>query len=330
MDTLADPSVKGDTGKQSLLTQVCARSLAVGKLDGVDGSRPYCTADGVGAVLAVFWSGPGYAGHDHPGGQREPDRTGPPRSCPATAGSRSSWPSSARTTRAARSCRCAATPRRTRRCRPTRSPPPAPGWTRRSARPTPRIQVARVARAAASRVAQVQALVAKYSKGRDLGFLGEPRVNVLGSTSRWTSCYPERRLGSGGRTRDGGSGRRRRWRSAASLRVYLGAAPGVGKTFRMLDEGNRRLERGTDVVVAFVETHGREHTAERIGALPVMPRRHDRATAARSSRRWTSRRCWPAGPRWRWSTSSRTPTSRALGYAKRWQAVESCWTPAST
>lgn len=57
------------------------------------------------------------------------------------------------------------------------------------------------------------------------------------------------------------------------LRVYLGAAPGVGKTFRMLDEGNRRLERGTDVVIAFVETHGRPHTSEQIGALPVLARR---------------------------------------------------------
>lgn len=57
------------------------------------------------------------------------------------------------------------------------------------------------------------------------------------------------------------------------LRVYLGAAPGVGKTFRMLDEGNRRLARGTDVVVAFVETHGRAQTAERIGSLEVLPRK---------------------------------------------------------
>ncbi len=57
------------------------------------------------------------------------------------------------------------------------------------------------------------------------------------------------------------------------LRVYLGAAPGVGKTFRMLDEGNRRLARGTDVVVAFVETHGRPRTADRIGNLPVLPRK---------------------------------------------------------
>jgi two-component system sensor histidine kinase KdpD len=56
------------------------------------------------------------------------------------------------------------------------------------------------------------------------------------------------------------------------LRVYLGAAPGVGKTYTMLDEGNRRLARGTDVVVAFVQTHGREQTAARIGDLPVIPR----------------------------------------------------------
>ncbi|MEV4518249.1 potassium-transporting ATPase subunit C, partial [Dactylosporangium sp. NPDC049525] len=40
--------------KQSLLTQVCARSKAIGELEGVDGARPYCTPDGVGAVLAVF------------------------------------------------------------------------------------------------------------------------------------------------------------------------------------------------------------------------------------------------------------------------------------
>jgi two-component system sensor histidine kinase KdpD len=56
-----------------------------------------------------------------------------------------------------------------------------------------------------------------------------------------------------------------------SLRVYLGAAPGVGKTYRMLEEGARRAERGTDVVVAFVVTHGRPRTADRIGELPVLP-----------------------------------------------------------
>ena len=57
------------------------------------------------------------------------------------------------------------------------------------------------------------------------------------------------------------------------LRVYLGAAPGVGKTYAMLGEGHRRAERGTDVVVGFVETHGRQHTAEMVEGLEVVPRR---------------------------------------------------------
>ncbi|MGQ0616133.1 MAG: ATP-binding protein [Acidimicrobiia bacterium] len=58
-----------------------------------------------------------------------------------------------------------------------------------------------------------------------------------------------------------------------TLRVYLGAAPGVGKTFAMLNEGRRRRDRGTDVVVGYVETHGRARTAEQIGELEVVPRR---------------------------------------------------------
>jgi len=56
------------------------------------------------------------------------------------------------------------------------------------------------------------------------------------------------------------------------LRVYLGSAPGVGKTFRMLDEGWRRKERGTDVVVAYVETHGRPLTDAQLRDLEVVPR----------------------------------------------------------
>lgn len=57
-----------------------------------------------------------------------------------------------------------------------------------------------------------------------------------------------------------------------TLRVYLGAAPGVGKTYRMLDEGHRRRGRGTDVVVGFVETHGRPHTIGALGDLEIVPR----------------------------------------------------------
>ena len=62
-------------------------------------------------------------------------------------------------------------------------------------------------------------------------------------------------------------------RPRGTLRVYLGASPGVGKTYAMLDEGRRRAARGTDVVVGFVETHGRERTAAQIGDLEVVPRR---------------------------------------------------------
>ncbi|MBE3560323.1 MAG: universal stress protein [Ktedonobacteraceae bacterium] len=57
------------------------------------------------------------------------------------------------------------------------------------------------------------------------------------------------------------------------LRVYLGAAAGVGKTYAMLAEGNRRKARGTDVVIGFVETHGRAKTQEQIGNLEVIPRK---------------------------------------------------------
>jgi two-component system sensor histidine kinase KdpD len=57
-----------------------------------------------------------------------------------------------------------------------------------------------------------------------------------------------------------------------TLRIYLGAAPGVGKTFAMLDEANRRKARGTDVVVGLIETHGRAKTQAKIESLEVVPR----------------------------------------------------------
>ena len=57
------------------------------------------------------------------------------------------------------------------------------------------------------------------------------------------------------------------------LRIYLGMAAGVGKTFAMLNEGRRRKGRGTDVVVGLVETHGRPLTEQQIGDLEVLPRK---------------------------------------------------------
>ncbi len=56
------------------------------------------------------------------------------------------------------------------------------------------------------------------------------------------------------------------------LRVYLGSAPGVGKTYRMLDEGWRRRERGTDVVIGYVETHDRPKTDALVRDLEIVPR----------------------------------------------------------
>jgi K+-transporting ATPase ATPase C chain len=178
VDTLPDPSVKGDAGSQSLLTQVCSRSLAVGKLEGVDGLRPFCTPDGVGAVLAVFWSGPGYHGgitrvvsinqaapatpfiatykgvavqdakfgDDYSKGQIVPIRGDAPAK-PAV-------PADAVTASAS-----------------GLDPEISPAYAH--------LQEARVARTRGITVAQVDALVKEFEKGRDLGFIGEPRVNVL-------------------------------------------------------------------------------------------------------------------------------------------------------
>ncbi len=60
--------------------------------------------------------------------------------------------------------------------------------------------------------------------------------------------------------------------AAGRLRIYLGAAAGVGKTYAMLSEGHRRQDRGADVAIAFVECHGRGLTERLIDGLEVIPR----------------------------------------------------------
>jgi two-component system sensor histidine kinase KdpD len=67
--------------------------------------------------------------------------------------------------------------------------------------------------------------------------------------------------------REAGAGARGR------LRVYIGMAPGVGKTYAMLMEGRRRKERGTDVVAGFVETYNRPLTVQAIGDLEIIARK---------------------------------------------------------
>lgn len=60
-------------------------------------------------------------------------------------------------------------------------------------------------------------------------------------------------------------------RERAKLRVYIGAAAGVGKTYQMLEDAHQLKDQGVDVVVGLVETHGREDTAGLIGDLEIVP-----------------------------------------------------------
>jgi two-component system sensor histidine kinase KdpD len=57
------------------------------------------------------------------------------------------------------------------------------------------------------------------------------------------------------------------------LKIFLGYAPGVGKTYSMLNEANRRLKRGQNIVIGYLESHNREETNKQIGNLPVVPRK---------------------------------------------------------
>jgi K+-transporting ATPase ATPase C chain len=189
VDTLPDPSVKDDAGTQSLLTQVCARSLAIGKLDGIDGSRPYCTPEGVGAVLAVFWSGPGYHG-------KVTKVVSINQAAPATpflASYRGVTVQSAKF----------GTDYSTGQIVPIRGDAPdhpavpADAVTASGSGLDPeispayaKIQEAVVAKTRGITVAQVAAVVARFEKGRDLGFLGEARVNVLKVNLALDASYP--------------------------------------------------------------------------------------------------------------------------------------------
>ncbi len=92
------------------------------------------------------------------------------------------------------------------------------------------------------------------------------------------------------------------------LRLYLGAAPGVGKTYAMLNEGWRRKERGTDVVIGWVQDHGRPHTDAQIRDLEIFPRR---------SVEYRGQTLRGDGPRWASGPQTRAGAGRRAGPHQR-------------
>ncbi|MDH2429654.1 potassium-transporting ATPase subunit C [Sphaerisporangium sp. TRM90804] len=176
VDTLPDPAGADDAareGSRSLLTQVCARSAAIGRLEGVSGARPYCTPDGVGAVLKVF------------------PATGTPtravsvnQACPAA-------PFLARYQGVAVECGRPGEDYAAGRTVPVRGSAPIPvvpadAVTASGSGLDPdisvayaRLQAPRVAGERGIALARVFTLIEEHTTGRGLGFMGEPAVNVL-------------------------------------------------------------------------------------------------------------------------------------------------------
>ncbi|MFJ2028301.1 potassium-transporting ATPase subunit C [Streptosporangium sp. NPDC087985] len=177
VDVLAVPGAKDhkgnpDKGRQSLLTQVCARSKAVGELEGVSGARPYCTPDGVGAVLKVFPAvgavtrvvsvnqacpaAPFIA--DYQGVKVECGRPGEDysagRTVPVRGSQRAVVPADAVTASGS-----------------GLDPDISPAYAE--------LQAPRVARERGLPVVKVMQLIKENTTGRPLGFMGEPGVNVL-------------------------------------------------------------------------------------------------------------------------------------------------------
>ncbi|MEU4409654.1 potassium-transporting ATPase subunit C [Streptosporangium sp. NPDC023963] len=164
--------IPGSEGRQSLLTQVCARSRAVGELEGVSGARPYCTPDGVGAVLKVF-----------PAVGTPTRAVSVNQACPAT-------PFVAEYRGVKVECGRPGEDYAAGRTVPVRGTAravvPADAVTASGSGLDPDIsvayadlQAARVARERGMPVERVRRLIAANTTGRSLGFMGEPAVNVL-------------------------------------------------------------------------------------------------------------------------------------------------------
>jgi potassium-transporting ATPase KdpC subunit len=178
IDTLPDPSNSKDTGKQSLLTQVCSRSMAVGQLENVDGQRRFCTSDGIGAVLSVV----------HDTGLKGPIKSvvSVNQECPAK-------PFIATYDGVAVTCATFGVDYRIGKIvlvdgpgKGVNNPVPPDAVTASGSGLDPDISVAyanlqapRVAKVRGLSLDQVHKLISKYTVGRTWGFMGTPGVDVL-------------------------------------------------------------------------------------------------------------------------------------------------------
>ncbi len=106
-----------------------------------------------------------------------------------------------------------------------------------------------------------------------------------------------------------------------SLRIYLGAAPGVGKTYAMLAEAHRRSERGTDVVIGWAEPHGRPRTARLLDGLETVPPRTATHRGARFEEMDTDA-VLARAPRVAVVDELAHTNAPGSPHAKRWQDVE--------
>src|SRR5882757_10038899 len=195
VDTPGDPSVpKDDNGyKASLLTLVCSRSAAVGELEGVDGSRPFCTGDGVGAVLSVIGPRDAVGNVVHPTkvvSINEPCETTRTPFLNTYEGVRVDCAKFGDDYSIGQIVPI-------RGAAPSDPQVPADAVTASGSGLDPHISVAyadlqvnRVAKVRGIRADEVQQAVADNTDGRWLGFMGEPRVNVLQLNLELDQKYP--------------------------------------------------------------------------------------------------------------------------------------------